>query len=303
MKKIVLTAFDNKSLSVNVWDNATGAIGVVVISHGMAEHPDRYDAFANFLNNKGYIVLADDHRGHRKGAYNGINGVVDGDSWNQTISDIDTVVEYAKTHYQLPVALLGHSYGSFLAQCYTERYSQKLVGTVLSGTAYVKNTLAAVGGVLAKLQAKIFGAKKPGKLLNNLSVGSNNKPFLEQGQDFAWLSRDKAEVAKYEADPDCGYVLCIGYFMSFADGVMKMYGEDAKNISSDYKIMIAVGSDDPVNKNLTESDKLVEFYKGLGLNPLYKVYQGARHEVLNEINKDEVYNDMGNFIDSLFANY
>ena len=164
----------------------------------------------------------------------------------------------------------------------------------------MKGALLAMGECIAATQAFFCGADKKGKLIDKMSFGAYNKPFLEQGQQFAWLSRDKEQVAKYEADENCGYVLCIGYYLSFFKGVMKMYGKDAQNISKDFKVMIAVGSDDPVSNKAVLATKLNNFYLGLGLKPEYKVYQGARHEILNEINKDEVYDDFGKFIDAAF---
>lgn len=300
MKNITLDAFDGTKISVDLWDEVENAKGCVVISHGMAEHPDRYDDFAMFLNKKGYIVAADDHRGHRKGAINGENGLVYGDSWNQTINDMDTLVEYMKATYKKDVALFGHSYGSFLSQRYLEKFSSKLVGAVLTGTAYMKSPLIAAGLTIASVQKLFLGGDKKGNLINKMSFGAYNKPFAEQGQEFAWLSRDKEQVEKYEKDPDCGYTLCLEYYTSFFKGVMKMYGEDAKSISKDFKLMIAVGGDDPVSNKSVLAAKLNNFYMGLGLKPVFKVYNKARHEILNEINREEVYNDVGNFIDTLF---
>lgn len=301
MKQLTLKAFDDTEIGINVWDEVESPIGCVQIAHGMAEHPDRYDDFAKYLNSKGYIVAADDHRGHRRGAVNGENGMTYGDSWNQTLKDMDTLCDYLKETYKKEVFLVGHSYGSFLSQRFVELHSDKLAGCILSGTAYMKGILIAMGECIAATQALFCGADKKGKLIDKMSFGAYNKPFTEQGQQFAWLSRDKEQVAKYEADENCGYVLCIGYYLSFFKGVMHMYGKDAKTISPDFKVMIAVGSDDPVSNKAVLATKLNNFYLGLGLKPEYKVYQGARHEILNEINKDEVYQDMGKFIDAAFA--
>ncbi len=300
MKQLFLKAFDDTEIGIDIWDEVENPIGCVQIAHGMAEHPDRYDAFAKVLNSYGYIVAADDHRGHRRGAINGENGMTYGDSWNQTLEDMNTLCDYLKTTYGKEVFLLGHSYGSFLSQRFVELHSDKLAGCILSGTAHMKNALIAAGKFIASLQALFIGEHKMGKLINKLSFGSYNKPFVDQGQDFAWLSRDKEQVAKYEADPDCGYVLCIGYYLSFFRGVMNMYGEDAKSISPDFKIMIAVGSDDPVSNRAVLATKLNDFYLGLGLKPEYKVYPGARHEILNETNNEEVYADFIKFINNAF---
>lgn len=301
MEKILLDTFDNKKLSVNLWDKVSAPKAIAIIAHGMAEHPDRYDDFALFLNAKGYIVAADDHRGHRNNAIDNINGLTEGDSWNQTLKDMDTLIDYMKSTYKLNVVLIGHSYGSFLSQRYLELHSEKLTGCILSGTSYMKSGLVGMGLKIASLQKAIFGEKKTGKLINKMSFGAYNKPFVSQGQEFAWLSRDKEQVAKYEADPDCGYPLCIGYYYYFFKGVMSMYDTDAKSIRKDFPLMIAVGSDDPVSNNSKMAVKLNDFYKSLGLDPVLKIYEGARHEILNETNNIEVYNDFAEFIDKLFV--
>ena len=302
MKQLTIKAFDDTDIGIDVWDEVENPVGIVQISHGMAEHPDRYDDFARFLNKRGYIVAADDHRGHRRGAINGQNGMTYGDSWNQTLEDMNTLLDYLKETYGLPVFLLGHSYGSFLSQRFVELHSDKLVGCILSGTAYMKTFLVGMGKCIAATQALFLGEDKMGKLIDKLSFGAYNKPFVDQGQQFAWLSRDKEQVAKYEADENCGYVLCIGYYLSFFKGVRKNYGKDAKTIRKDFPLMIAVGSDDPVSNKAVLATRLNDFYLGLGLKPEYKVYPGARHEILNEINNAEVYEDFGKFIDSAFAN-
>ena len=299
MKKFNLKAFDETEIGIDLWDEVENPKGCVQIAHGMADHPDRYDDFALFLNSHGYIVAADDHRGHRRGAINGENGMVYGDSWNQTINDMNTLCDYLKETYNLPIVLVGHSYGSFLSRCFVERYSSKLAGCILSGTAYMKDILIASGYVIAALQNAFIGGHKKGKLINKLSFGAYNKPFTEQQQEFAWLSRDKETCDKYEKDPDCGYVLCIEYYYSFFKGVMHMYGKDARTIRKDFPLMIACGSEDPVSSRAKKARKLADFYTKLGLKPVLKVYDGARHEILNEINKDEVYNDFVSFIDSL----
>ena len=300
MKSINLDTFDGKIMHVSVWDEVENKLGAVVISHGMSEHTERYDDFAKFLNKEGYIVLADDHRGHK---YNnaGDKGVVDGDSFNQTVEDIKTVVEYTKATYGVDVVLLGHSYGSFLSQRFLELYSDKVRACVLSGTAYMKNALVGLGKIIANVQKALCGAEKIGYLIDKMSFGAYNKPFEAQGQQFAWLSRDKEQVAKYEADEYCGYPLSIGFYASFFNAIMSMYAEDAKNIRKDIPIFIAVGSDDPVSSNAVLASKLYNFYTQLGIDGTeIKIYEGARHEILNETNRAEVYADMLAFIEKQF---
>lgn len=297
---VELKTFDDKYNTVSVWDDVENVIGVVVIAHGMAEHADRYDDFAKRLNGEGYVVLADNHRGHK---YNpdGDLGKVAPDSFENSVRDIRTVVEYAKEKYAPGVLLLGHSYGSFLAQRYLELYADTLTGCILSGTAYMKGALVGMGKLVAGVQRALIGGDKTGKLIDKLSFGAYNKPFESQGQRFAWLSRDKAEVAKYEADEYCGYPLSINYYYYFFRSVQRMYSDKVRSVPADLPILIAVGSEDPVSNKAALAEKLYKFYLQNGLNVTYKVYPGARHEILNETNRAEVYDDMVSFIDGAFG--
>ncbi len=300
MKFVKIDTFDGKVNTTCVWDETENRIGAVVIVHGMAEHAERYDAFAKFLNSEGYVVLADNHRGHKFNP-DGAKGIVCGDSFSNSVEDIKAVVDYAKSVYGLEVVLLGHSYGSFLSQRYIERYASTVRGVILSGTAYMKGALAGMAKVIAGVQKAFCGGEKTAYLIDKLSFGNYNKPFESQGQKFAWLSRDRSEVAKYEADEFCGYPLSIDYYYSFFKGVMAMYGDDSYAAAKGLPVMIAVGSDDPVSNKAVLAEKLYKFYLQKGLDVSYKVYPGARHEILNEINKKEVYADMLAFIEARFA--
>jgi len=158
-----------------------------------------------------------------------------------------------------------------------------------------------MGLAIATVQKFLFGPDKPGNLINTMSFGAYNKPFESQGQKFAWLSRDVEEVDKYEKDPYCGYVMSIGFYHSFFKGIMSMYGKDALNINKKLPIKIAVGSMDPVSNQSALAEKLYKFYLDLGLtNVTYKVYKDARHEILNETNREEVQADMIKFIEGVF---
>lgn len=299
MKHMELRTFDDKINTVSVWDEVDNKIGAVVIVHGMAEHADRYDDFAKRLNREGYVVLADNHRGHKFNP-DGERGIVAPDSFENSVRDIKSVVDYAKQTYGVEVALLGHSYGSFLSQRYLELYADTVVCCVLSGTAYMKGALVGMGKIIAGLQRFFVGGEKTGKLIDKMSFGAYNKPFESQGQRFAWLSRDRKKVAEYEADEYCGYPLSIDYYYYFFRSVQNMYSDAVKSVPSEMPILIAIGSDDPVSNKGVLAEKLYKFYLQNGLNVELKVYPGARHEILNEINRAEVYNDFVAFIDKAF---
>ena len=299
MQHIQLKTFDDKYNTVSVWDEVENSIGAEVIAHGMAEHAYLYDDFAGYLNKAGYIVLADNHRGHKFNP-DGELGKVAPDSFENSVKDIKTVVDYAKEHYGLEVLLFGHSYGSFLSQRYLELYADSLKGCILSGTAYMRGILVGLGKAVAAVQRLFIGGNKTGKLIDKLSFGAYNKPFESQGQRFAWLSRDRAKVVEYEADEYCGYPLSIDYYYYFFRSIQKMYGDRANAIPKDLPILIAVGADDPVSNKTVLAEKLYKYYLQYGLNAEYKSYPGARHEILNEINRKEVYADMAAFIDKAF---
>ena len=299
MKHMELRTFDDKINTVSVWDEVDNKIGAVVIVHGMAEHADRYDDFAKRLNREGYVVLADNHRGHKFNP-DGERGIVAPDSFENSVRDIKSVVDYAKQTYGVEVALLGHSYGSFLSQRYLELYADTVVCCILSGTAYMKGALVGMGKAIAGLQRFFVGGEKTGKLIDKMSFGAYNKPFESQGQRFAWLSRDREKVAEYEADEYCGYPLSIDYYYYFFRSVQNMCSDAVKSVPAEMPILIAIGSDDPVSNKGVLAEKLYKFYLQNGLNAELKVYPGARHEILNEINRAEVYNDFVAFIDKAF---
>lgn len=296
MKEIILKAFDGKDITVTVWDEVENPVGTVVLSHGMAEYIARYDRFARYLNAHGYIVLGDDHRGH-KNNNSGPKGVVDGDSFSQTVEDIHAVVEYAKATYGFEVCLIGHSYGSFLSQRYLEKYSDTIQKCILSGTAYMKHALSRFGHAFASMQSAFGAGKKTAYFIDKMAFGGYDKNFTAEKIKNAWLSRDKAEVEKYNADEYCGYPLCVDFYKYMLQGPLRMYGAESNNIRKDIPVLIAVGGEDPVSNRAVLAQKLYDFYTEKGLKDVHlKIYAGGRHEVLNETNRDEVMADFVEFL-------
>ena len=289
--------YNDYELNVYVWDEVKSPKAVVQIAHGMAEDAARYEDFAKFLNKNGYIVLADDHRGHGKTAQGKLGIVPKGDCYFDTIEDMAKLTDYAKETYKLPVILFGHSYGSFLSQGYIEKHSDKIVSCVLCGSAKMDIPDAKLGGMLANVQNALCGADKPAKMIASMSFGNYEKPFKAENRLNAWLNRDVAECEKYNANPMCGFILSIGFYKSFFKGLSKIYGDAPKQIRPDLPIFIISGDKDPVGGFGELVKNLYEMYKSLGFNVDMKLYENARHEILNEINKDEVYNDALNFFE------
>ena len=305
MEEFTIISFDGAEIHCYTWDQVENPKAVVQIAHGMGEHCGRYDDFASFLNKNGYIVIAEDHRGHGKTSGYENRGIVEGDSYNDTISDMIALTSLAVKKYKLPVVLIGHSYGSFLSQGYIERNGEALAGVILSGSAYMNTAQVAFGRIVASIQNAFCGGTKPANLIAKLSFGAYDKQFKEENQPFAWLTRDKEVIKKYIEDEFCGaaFTMSIGFQKSFFYGMKTVYKPASLGaIPKELPILIASGDRDPVGGNGALVSRLYEEYHTLGLSNVdIKLYPGARHEILNEINKDEVYADFLAFIEKVTA--
>lgn len=300
MKEISFAGYRGYPLHLYIWDDVKSPRGMVQLVHGMAEHLGRYDAFAQFLNDNGYIVLGDDHRGHGKTCAAAPLGVVpDGDCFQDTVRDLKAITDYAQQTYGLPIVLFGHSYGSFLSQCYIELFSDAIRGVVLCGSAKQDTPDVNLGLKVSKMQSKLFGKDKPAKLIRKLSFGAYDKQFDDTKEvGFAWGNRDHEERKKYLADPLCNQTMSIGFYESFFRGLTQLYlPANLANIRKDLPIYIISGDKDPVGGMGKLVTALFEQYQDIGMQHVeIKLYPDARHELLNEINRQQVYDDVLEFI-------
>lgn len=296
MKTEKFKSFDGTVLQCYLWDEVRNPKGVVQIAHGMAEHARRYDHFATYLNKNGYIVFADDHRAHgmtsTKQSTKGVKGYHKGDIYSDTVRDEVAITDYLKAKYNLPVIYFGHSYGSMVGQRYAEM-NHLADGIVLSGSAMMKGALLTAGAAISKLQYKTKGGEVKADLLDKMSFGSYNAPFKKEGP-FAWLSRDREQVKKYIFDEQCGYVMSISFFKHFLNGLKESYkAENLASVDKNIPIAIFSGDNDPVGGNGKLVTALYDQYKNLGVKDVTaKLYEGARHEIINETNNAEVYQDI-----------
>ncbi|WP_321380309.1 alpha/beta hydrolase [Trichococcus shcherbakoviae] len=270
----------------------------VQIAHGYAEHIGRYDAFAGKLAEAGIVVYGNDHRGH--GKTNGNVGeaicFADEAGFDKVVADMRALTEIIQTENPgIPLFLFGHSMGSMLTRRYIQLYGDNLAGAVLSGSGVFSNGLLKLGTVVATSEIKRKGRAHPSRLLDKLVFQNFNRGFKPPRTDLDWISRDPVEVDKFLADPLRGKIGSAGYFHDFFSGLLAM--NDAANIQSIPKglpLHFISGTADPVGgkagKGVVQTCRA---YQQVGLQDVsYKLYQGARHELLNELNKDAVTQDV-----------
>jgi alpha-beta hydrolase superfamily lysophospholipase len=295
---------DNKEIHVYEWipENEENIKAVVQIAHGMAEHAARYEDFALFLNKNGYAVFANDHKGHGKtaGTLENLGYFADKDGFWQVVQDMRTVTDKINERFPgKPIFLFGHSMGSFLSRYYSIEDSSKLSGLILSGTAGHPGLLGKIGQLLTSVIIAFSGKKSQSPLMTKLSFGAYNSQFKPNRTDYDWLSRDNEQVDKYVNDLFCGTIFTVGFYNDLLGGLL--YVNDEKEISKTDKnlpIYLISGEKDPVSENGKGVTELHGKYKKMGLQDVeMKLYTDARHEILNETNKEEVYNDILNWLD------
>jgi alpha-beta hydrolase superfamily lysophospholipase len=279
-------------------DDAAAPKAVLQIAHGMAEHSARYNEFATFLAEHGYAVYMEDHAGHGPNAK--IKGFfAEKHGWLSVVNDIKSLMDEAKAaNPGLPVFLMGHSMGSFLSRSYITRYADGLSGVVLSGTMGPNPALPLVKLICA-CYAVFRGKKTPAPALAKLTNDMNNAKFKSEGGDFGWLTTVKTEVAKYEADEFCGFPFTAGGFIDLFYGAGEINSHKwAPKVPKTLPIYLYSGEDDPVGDFGKGVRAVYDALKRFGVSDVeLKLYKGGRHEMHNESNKTEVYNDVLAWLD------
>lgn len=277
--------------------NLKKAKGVVQIAHGMAEHASRYERFAQKLTAAGYIVYANDHRGHGKtaGKLDNVGYFGDSDGFAWMVRDCYQLNGIIHNSFpKLPVFFFGHSMGSFLAQSFMESYKFSINGTVLCATLGPQGPLLDIGLFLSSLIILFKGKKHKSQILFDMSMGSYNKSFRPNRTKFDWISRDKKEVDKYVNDPYCGGVFTAQAYHDLFRGIKNMLRKgNIRKISKDIPIFLISGDKDPVGGKTKTVVELIRLYREMDIkNVTHKFYKNAHHELLNETNREEVMKDV-----------
>ncbi len=267
------------------------------ISHGMAEHGERYSDFAAYLCSKGFAVFANDHIGHGKSVksdgdlgYFGENG-----GWNAFVEDERTITELIKKEYpNTPIIFFGHSMGSFIAREYLRRYGddESIKGGIICGTSG-KNPASAIAIKLADAIAKSKGSRHKSEFINKIAFGAYNKKF-EGATAFDWLSSDKEQVDKYIKDKYCGYLFTAAGYKDLFTVLTAVSGKEwFKNMPKALPLLVISGEDDPVGNYGKGVKQVYNDLKLAGVNDVVlKLYLGLRHEILNERKNKTVYEDV-----------
>ena len=270
---------------------------VVQIAHGIAEHIDRYRPFMEFLADNGFVVAGNDHLGHGKSIRvpeeQGFFAEKDG--WWRVVDDMDKLHDIMSNEYpELPYVLFGHSMGSFLTRTYLIKHPDKYDGVILSGTGHQSPALVLGGNAAASVMAKLNGAMGDGAKLDSLAFGTYLNKIENPRTKFDWLSRDTEQVDKYIADPLCGFVGKIGLYRDMMQGIKFITNE--KNIAQMNKekpVYFMSGDGDPVGDYGKGVERAYKAFCDAGLHDVFmRLYPGGRHEMLNETNKEQVYQDI-----------
>lgn len=306
IKDLKFKSSDNVEVFYKAWipNDRNDIRACIQLSHGMAEHIERYNSFAKVLVKKGFIVYGNDHRGHGRtaGDLKNIGYFADEDGWDKVVNDMHQLTNIIKDeHKDIPFFIFGHSMGSFLTRRYIQLYGNEIDGVILSGTGGNPGIAGRIGLMIAKREIKENGKRAKSPKLNKLSFGNFNKNFEPTRTEFDWLTRDEDEVDKYIEDPYCGEIFTGGFFYDMLLGLRELNKKDnIERIPKDLPIFLVSGDKDPVGKNTKGVLKAYNSYKKAGIiNVKYKFYPGVRHEILNELNKKEVYKDIISWIESI----
>lgn len=305
MNSFTLETTDGIHIHVHSWGEHKHPQAIIQIAHGMAEHSARYNEFAQFLVEQGFLVYANDHRGHgetiglpdEQGFFAPDNG------FQRVVDDVKLVNDHIHAnHPDVPVILLGHSMGSFVSRRYAQLYGKTINGLILSGTGYDQGVMGKAGIALAKVEMRRIGMRTPSPLLDQLVFGQYNKRFAPTRTKFDFLTRDVHQVDLYIDDPKCGFICTAGFFHDLFRGLTLIHKKrEVARTPYALPIFIISGDQDPVGDYGEGVMKVYDLYNRYCENVDIKLYRDGRHEMLNELNRKLVYEDIYEWITSILS--
>jgi len=290
-----LDAPDGHEIPVRMWRPKT-VVKVLVIAHGMAEYCERYTPLADYLTEANIAVVALNHRGHGMDCPDeDLGHYADKDGWQKVINDLHQTIEYVEKELKdIPITLMGHSMGSFISQSYLQQHGSHLSQVILSSTDRINRPKLIGSKALITLINLIKGHKATSEMVEYLSFGIYNNKFKPNRTGSDWLSRDKEHVDAYVADPYCGFPCTLELWRDFIGGMLTISPQKWPNT---LPVHLISGTDDPVGEFTKGISKLAKQIKTANRKLVtFKLYPGGRHELTNETNAEEVWQDIRDIV-------
>lgn len=270
---------------------------VLQVSHGISEYILRYEPLAEFLTERGFAVVGNDHLGHGMSVAEGAPRLYFGEagSWNTVVDDLDAVREWEVRKYPgRPYFLLGHSMGSFLARTYLIRYPGTVNGAILMGTGQMSPALVAAGRAIAAGESRRVGRTHPSPAIEKLAFETYNRAFAPNRTGFDWVSSDSAVVDGYAADPYCGESPSVGLFSEMLGGIAFITKQsNVAKMNRNTPVLFLSGEEDPVGERGRGVRRAYQSFRKAGVRDVdIKLYPGMRHEILNDTCRAEVFRDL-----------
>lgn len=301
-ERIWFKGADELNIHVFKWLPEENIKGVLLLVHGSVEHAARYKHFAEFLTSKNIAVIAPDLRGHGQTALkNGqMSFIAKKNGWNLIIEDMAILKNSILNEFSnVPLFIFGHSMGSFVVRDFISKHPDNLKGAVLSGSTIGKPILAKVMMPVMKMMLWFRKNNTESPFLHKAVYGTLNNGVKNPRTNIDFISRDEKEVDKYIADPLSGCTITIDYAIQLSKGsLLTATRKSIRTIPAEFPILVVSGSEDPVGgKNGSQVKQMVKAMEKSGKKNIdFKLYPGARHEIINEINKDEVMDDILSWI-------
>ena len=274
---------------------------ILQVVHGMAEYIDRYDDFARFLADRGILVVGDDHLGHGRSVTPGepYGYFCREDAPTVLVRDEHRLKKMMQEQYAgVPYIILGHSMGSFITRNYLLKYGAGIDGAIIMGTGMQPKPVLMCALALAAVQRMIFGADHVGKLIDKLAFGAYGKRIKSPKTSFDWLSRNEDNVRKYVKDPLCGFTFTVNGFQTLFTLIYNLHDrEKISKMPKNLPVFFLSGADDPVGDYGGSVELVCRSFEEIGMeNVQMKLYPKDRHEILNEVDKEDVYGDIYRWI-------
>lgn len=289
-----------------IWEPREGVDnikGVIQLVHGMAEHIERYDTFARFLTTHGYVVAAEDHIGHGKTAPSQAElGVMEAESKEVLINDVHALRKLMEKRYPQAstYTIFGHSMGSFITRAYLARYGQGLNGAIICGTGNQPLVLSKAGNLLARFLSAVRGKEYKSAFVDSLGAGSFAKGIEGARTPVDWISTDPRVVDDYLADDLSGQMFSVGAYATLTDLTAEVVTKrSVSKIPKDLPVLFIAGAEDPVGECGKAVLAAAQLFESCGIKDTEVIiYEGMRHEILNEPHAQQVYDDVIHWIDT-----